>query len=157
MRPQDPDAFQPERFLAGTPEAAAAPEHGWVPFGEGVRACIGLRYGACAPGRQTPLHSCPRILNTAVIVEAVVATAASALIVLPTGAALQICSALDLRGFQHHASTCALRFAWEEAKTALLRLCQRFTFELEPGHVRRPSALCTNIWCLQACAVARCR
>ena len=40
---QDPDAFQPERFIAGTPEAAAVPEHGWVPFGEGTRACIGLR------------------------------------------------------------------------------------------------------------------
>lgn len=30
----------------------------------------------------------------------------------------------------------AHRFAWEEAKIALLRLCQRFTFELEPGQAR---------------------
>ena len=43
MAAQDPEAFLPERFLPGTPEAAAAPEHGWVPFGEGTRACIGLR------------------------------------------------------------------------------------------------------------------
>ncbi|KAK9827982.1 hypothetical protein WJX81_005128 [Elliptochloris bilobata] len=64
---QDPEAYLPERYMPGTPEAAAVPEHGWVPFGEGTRACIGLR------------------------------------------------------------------FALEEAKIALLRLCQRFTFELEPG------------------------
>ena len=42
-RLQEPDAFQPERFLAGTPEAAAAPKHGFMPFGDGARACIGLR------------------------------------------------------------------------------------------------------------------
>lgn len=45
---QDPEAFLPERFLPGAPEAAAAPEHGWVPFGEGTRACIGLRCEASA-------------------------------------------------------------------------------------------------------------
>ncbi len=32
------------------------------------------------------------------------------------------------------------RFALEEAKIALLRLCQRFTFELEPGQARRAAA-----------------
>ncbi len=35
---------------------------------------------------------------------------------------------------------CAPRFALEEARIALLRLCQRFTFELEPGQARRPAA-----------------
>lgn len=41
---QDPEAFQPERWMAKTPKAAAVPENGWVPFGEGMRACIGLRW-----------------------------------------------------------------------------------------------------------------
>ena len=41
---QDADAFIPERFVDGTPEAAAAPPHGWVAFGEGPRACIGWRF-----------------------------------------------------------------------------------------------------------------
>ena len=34
----------PERWLEGTPEAAARPAHGWAPFGDGVRACIGTRF-----------------------------------------------------------------------------------------------------------------
>ena len=33
--------------MPGTLEAAAVPEHGWVPFGEGTRACIGLRCAVC--------------------------------------------------------------------------------------------------------------
>jgi cytochrome P450 family 135 len=32
----DPESFQPERFLGGTPDAAA-----WIPFGGGVRRCLG--------------------------------------------------------------------------------------------------------------------
>ena len=68
------------------------------------------------------------------------------------------------------------RFAWEEAKIALLRLCQRFTFELEPGQVRRAAALgaagplCVQAWhgglqrshvpaggaCARMCMVAGC-
>jgi cytochrome P450 family 135 len=35
----DPVEFKPERFLAGTPEGAA-----WIPFGGGVRRCIGARF-----------------------------------------------------------------------------------------------------------------
>ena len=42
--PQDPERFIPERWLEGTPEAAARPMHGWCPFGDGVRACIGTRF-----------------------------------------------------------------------------------------------------------------
>ena len=67
---QDPEAYLPERFIDGTPEAAARPEHGWVPFGGGVRGC---------PGGK---------------------------------------------------------FSMEEATIALIRMYQRFRFELEPGQVR---------------------
>jgi cytochrome P450 len=35
----DPEQFKPERFLDGTPEGAA-----WIPFGGGVRRCIGARF-----------------------------------------------------------------------------------------------------------------
>ena len=52
---QDPDAYLPERFMPNTPEAAAVPEHGWVPFGEGTRACIGLRCAPCWPSSAVPL------------------------------------------------------------------------------------------------------
>ena len=41
---QNPERFIPERWLEGTPEAAAQPTHGWCPFGDGVRACIGTRF-----------------------------------------------------------------------------------------------------------------
>ena len=51
MQMQDPEAYLPERFMPDTPEAAAVPEHGWVPFGEGTRACIGLRCAPCWPSR----------------------------------------------------------------------------------------------------------
>jgi cytochrome P450 len=35
----EPEQFRPERFLAGTPEGAA-----WIPFGGGVRRCLGARF-----------------------------------------------------------------------------------------------------------------
>jgi cytochrome P450 len=35
----DPQEFRPERFLGGTPDGAA-----WIPFGGGVRRCIGARF-----------------------------------------------------------------------------------------------------------------
>jgi cytochrome P450 len=35
----EPEEFRPERFLSGTPEGAA-----WIPFGGGVRRCIGARF-----------------------------------------------------------------------------------------------------------------
>ena len=41
---QEPEKYLPERFMEGTPEFAAKPAHGYLPFGDGVRACIGLRF-----------------------------------------------------------------------------------------------------------------
>jgi hypothetical protein len=35
----DPDAFRPERFLEGAPES-----YTWIPFGGGVRRCIGASF-----------------------------------------------------------------------------------------------------------------
>ncbi len=35
----DPEAFRPERFLEGAPEP-----YTWVPFGGGVRRCIGAAF-----------------------------------------------------------------------------------------------------------------
>jgi cytochrome P450 family 135 len=35
----EPEEFRPERFLDGTPEGAA-----WIPFGGGVRRCMGARF-----------------------------------------------------------------------------------------------------------------
>ncbi len=39
LYPPDPHAFRPERFLEGAPEPYA-----WVPFGGGVRRCIGAAF-----------------------------------------------------------------------------------------------------------------
>jgi cytochrome P450 len=39
----DPTAFIPERWVPGTPEAAAVPPHGWMAFGAGPRVCVGWR------------------------------------------------------------------------------------------------------------------
>jgi len=39
MYPPDPDAFRPERFIEGAPEPYA-----WVPFGGGVRRCLGAAF-----------------------------------------------------------------------------------------------------------------
>jgi cytochrome P450 len=39
LYPPDPYAFRPERFLEGAPEP-----YTWVPFGGGVRRCIGAAF-----------------------------------------------------------------------------------------------------------------
>jgi cytochrome P450 family 135 len=39
LYPPDPDAFRPERFLDGAPEPYA-----WIPFGGGVRRCLGAAF-----------------------------------------------------------------------------------------------------------------
>ena len=39
LYPPDPQAFRPERFLEGAPEA-----YTWIPFGGGVRRCIGAAF-----------------------------------------------------------------------------------------------------------------
>src|SRR4051812_44741234 len=39
LYPPDPDAFRPERFLDGAPEP-----YTWVPFGGGVRRCLGAAF-----------------------------------------------------------------------------------------------------------------
>ena len=39
LYPPDPQAFRPERFLNGAPEP-----YTWVPFGGGVRRCLGATF-----------------------------------------------------------------------------------------------------------------
>ena len=39
LYPPDPEAFRPERFLDGAPEP-----YTWVPFGGGVRRCLGAAF-----------------------------------------------------------------------------------------------------------------
>lgn len=46
----DPDEFRPERFLGGRPPASA-----WVPFGGGVKRCIGAAFAMCE--LTTVLHT----------------------------------------------------------------------------------------------------
>ena len=41
---QDPDDFIPDRFMEGTPESKAVIPDAWVPFGGGVRACVGEKF-----------------------------------------------------------------------------------------------------------------
>ncbi|CAL5225498.1 g8326 [Coccomyxa viridis] len=41
---QDPDSFLPDRFMEGTPESKAVNPDAWVPFGGGVRACVGEKF-----------------------------------------------------------------------------------------------------------------
>jgi cytochrome P450 len=37
--PPDPEAFRPERFLQGAPDP-----YTWIPFGGGVRRCLGAAF-----------------------------------------------------------------------------------------------------------------
>ena len=53
---QEPEKYLPERFMEGTPEAAAKPAHGYLPFGDGTRACIGLRFAQ--DGGEVKEHTC---------------------------------------------------------------------------------------------------
>ena len=39
LYPPDPHAFRPERFLDGAPES-----YTWIPFGGGVRRCLGASF-----------------------------------------------------------------------------------------------------------------
>ena len=39
LYPPDPQAFRPERFLDGAPEP-----YTWIPFGGGVRRCLGASF-----------------------------------------------------------------------------------------------------------------
>ena len=43
---QSPEAFEPERFLEGTAAAKERPAHGWIPFGDGGRGCVGAKFGS---------------------------------------------------------------------------------------------------------------
>ncbi|KAL4448043.1 hypothetical protein ABPG75_005262 [Micractinium tetrahymenae] len=47
---KEPDAFKPERFLPGTPEAAEVVPGAYIPFGDGTRKCIGWRFGLMEAG-----------------------------------------------------------------------------------------------------------
>ena len=40
----DADVFLPERWLEGHPEKAKQPKYAYMPFGEGSRVCIGMRF-----------------------------------------------------------------------------------------------------------------
>lgn len=41
----NPDEFVPERWVAGAPEEATeAQKRSWMPFGDGIRACVGKRF-----------------------------------------------------------------------------------------------------------------
>eukprot|EP00884_Botryococcus_braunii_P011979 jgi/Botrbrau1/20782/Bobra.0156s0013.1 len=41
---EDPEAFLPERWLEGTPEAKRRPHHAFYAFGDGPRSCVGSRF-----------------------------------------------------------------------------------------------------------------
>ena len=42
----DADAFLPERWIQGASEAAGRPDSAWMPFGNGARGCVGMRFAA---------------------------------------------------------------------------------------------------------------
>ena len=48
---QAPEEFIPDRFMEGTPEAAAVNPDAWVPFGGGVRACVGEKFAMAVCSR----------------------------------------------------------------------------------------------------------
>ncbi len=61
---QEPERYLPERFMEGTPEYEAKPQHGYLPFGDGTRQCIGLRF-AIMEARCTFLCSSKTDVNRA--------------------------------------------------------------------------------------------
>lgn len=54
----DPDAFRPERFLGRRP-----PAHSWIPFGGGIKRCIGASFSMCE--LTTVLHTILRYADLA--------------------------------------------------------------------------------------------
>ena len=58
---QEPEKYLPERFMEGTPEAAAKPAHGYLPFGDGTRACIGLRFARMEVRLKNTLAKFPNV------------------------------------------------------------------------------------------------
>lgn len=57
MCEQEPEKYLPERFIEGTPECLAKPLHGYLPFGDGLRQCIGLRFAIMEVGSHV-MTSC---------------------------------------------------------------------------------------------------
>lgn len=117
---QEPERYLPERFIEGTPECAAKPAHGYLPFGDGVRACIGLRF-AIMEVSPTPqgttghllqkknlMHPCQRVVSARMQFQNTIMPATSYSMATSTSICLQ-------------------------AKITLIRLYQRFTFELTEG------------------------
>ena len=51
---QVPEEFIPDRFMEGTPEAAAVNPDAWVPFGGGVRACVGEKFAMAVGHPHSP-------------------------------------------------------------------------------------------------------
>ena len=57
----EPEAFQPERWVRGPDGRApadAAPPGAWLPFGDGARSCIGMRFA-----RQEALITLARLFQ----------------------------------------------------------------------------------------------
>jgi len=61
---QDPDEFIPDRFMEGTPESKAVNPDAWVPFGGGVRACVGEKFAMAV---STLLNPPPLIRHNVVL------------------------------------------------------------------------------------------
>lgn len=64
---KDPERFLPERFIEGAEEHEEGVYKKWLPFGDGVRACIGARFALMVPksshSRFFHCRSCSRSPN----------------------------------------------------------------------------------------------